>query len=139
MGFREWWERQPMWLRYLLYGLCMLVLGVMSQFVIPGFSWIYSVIKVQGLIIVLTILIPLLAMAILTTKYIVDVIGRKLDNITSILIKIAEKLGVEAGERVQSPGYIYTACRWLRISREYVDGKGTRHIYVYCVHIRETQ
>jgi len=78
--------------------------------------------------------VPLLIALLLSQRYVLDVLGGKLDTITSILIKIAEHLGVGVGERVQSPGYVYTTCRRLRISREYVDSAGTYHIYVYCGH-----
>ena len=81
------------------------------------------------------IIAPLLAAQLVSTVYILDVIGRKLDRVASILIRVAERLGVDVGAEVQSPGQVYVQCRWLRISREEARG-GIRHIYVYCAHPR---
>ncbi len=64
-----------------------------------------------------------------------DILGRKLDVVIDILRQIAERLKVELGEKVQSPGYVYTTCRWLRISKIEVKG-GVYHTYVYCAHPR---
>ena len=118
----------------MLYGLAMFVLGAISQYIGPGFSWIYSKIGEQGTVLALIVLVPLLVSTILSTKYIVDIVGTKLDNIMNILIRMAEHMGVEVRRKVQSPGYVYMMCRWLRISREEVDETGVHHIYVYCAH-----
>jgi len=70
---------------------------------------------------------------LLTGKYSIDVLGKKLDTIIDVLSRIARQLGVEMGEGAQSPGYVQPICRWLRISRETVENNVYR-IYVYCAH-----
>jgi len=134
MGFKEWWEQQPQWFKWIISGIVAITLGAIGTIVPSLLTMLYEAVGTQGFIIILTTTIPLLAALLLSQKYILDILGRKLDTITSILIKIAERLGVEVGKSVQSPGYVYTMCRWLRISREYVDNAGTHHIYVYCGH-----
>jgi len=114
----------------LLYVLSLIILGLIQQLFVPGFLWVYGIIGAQGLVVIVLVLFAI----ILATMYVVSVLGRKLDDVLNVLIRIAERLGVEIGKRVQSPGYVYTTCRWLRISREYVDSAGTYHIYVYCGH-----
>jgi len=133
MGVKEWWERQPQWLKWVISAIITVVLSIIGSMMPSLLGMFYGAVGVQGVAIILAITVPLFIALLLSQKYVLDILGKKLDTITDILTKIAEKLGVDVGERVYSPGFVYTSCRWLRISREEM-GKDTRHIYIYCGH-----
>jgi len=119
--------------KWVISGIIMFILGFIGSLSPGWFNWFYRVVGTQGAAIILAIVVPLLIALILSHKYILDIFGRKLDIITGVLIKLAEQAGIKIGEEIQSPGYVYTACRWLRIGREEVID-GVHHIYVYCAH-----
>jgi len=97
------------------------------------FSTLYEIVGIQGIIVILAITIPLLIAVLVSQKYILNALGKKLDSIASTLIRIAEHMGIEVGEKVQSPGFVYVTCRWLR--KSYEETKNSiHHIYVYCGH-----
>lgn len=133
MGFKEWWGSQLSWLKWLISGgvlFTMSLLGALTPTLLHQF---YRVAGIQGVVVVFAITVPLLIAVMLAVKYILDKLGEKLDYIIGILLRIAAKMGVNIGEGVQSPGYVYATCRWLRISKEEIRDS-IRHIYVYCAH-----
>lgn len=133
MGVKEWWERQPQWLKWVISGIVIIVLSIIGSMTPSLLGKLYKTVGRQGAAIILAITVPLFIMLLFSQKYILDVVGRKLDIITNTLVRIAEHLGIEVGEKVHSPGLVYTSCRWLRISREEVRN-GIHHICVYCSH-----
>lgn len=137
VGFREWWDRQPSWFRWLISGVVVFVMSLAGALAPTGFYWFYAIVGVQGIAIAFAIVVPIFLALIFTQKYVLDVISGKLDVVVDVLMKIAGHMGVEVGEEVQSPGYVYTVCRWLRISREEIRDSVHR-IYVYCIHPQKT-
>jgi hypothetical protein len=79
------------------------------------------------------LLLFIAANLIITCIYLGHVIPRRFDEVIKILIRIADAAGAKLGEKVQSPGEVYPACKWIRISKIELVG-GIHHIYVYCSH-----
>ena len=124
-----WLERQPRWFRILIVILIFIALNGISHYIPHLFPLLYKFLGAQ----LTTVLGITIAAIVLSTMYIIDKLGGKLDRIGDTLEGIARKIGVESRKETKSPGYVYVDCRWLRISREYVKD-GVHHVYVYCAH-----
>ncbi len=124
-------------MRWIVSGIVIVILSIVSSMIPNLLGMLYETVGLRGVAIILATTIPLFVALLFSQKYVLDILGKKLDLITSILMKIAEHMGVEVGEKVHNPGLVYTSCRWLRISREEVRD-GVHHIYVYCGHPPES-
>ncbi len=129
MGWKDWWEKQPDWFKVILSVLFLIVIAVISNYFPAIMKQLFNILGLQGFLIILILFLII----IIQTKYIVDVLGRKLDDIADILRRIAENSGINVGEEVHSPGYVYTNCRFIRISKIEVKDDA-HHVYVYCIH-----
>jgi hypothetical protein len=124
------WRRLPRWMRFLLWIIATIALGVasniVSQHLIPPL-WVFLAKQYEvGGYAFLSFIVVLITLAILVCFMFLNY--RKLGEIAGYLMLIAWRLGVKAP--VESPGFVYTECTWLTIHKE----SPRCNLYITCTH-----
>ena len=87
----------------------------------------YVTVGVWGIAIVL-IVVPVLLPQLLSLKCMIDILGRELDAVIAILMKMCEH---EVGGRIQNPSTVYTLCmhpikKELKVRTRFLTGPYVR-------------